>query len=164
MDYFLLNIIFLIFGLIYYLYFRAGISSYCKVSKISKSFVRKNKKGMANYWLYKQLHQQRNLGSFYYINYLFLITLAVFLFATTLSWISRLRIPSIIIAIILGIIEIIATFKSLIYHNLERFDQPFVLFRIRRGPNGRSRHTNSILDWVIGFVPLGVYLFLLTRI
>ena len=164
MDFFLLNLVFFIINILFYLYFRAGVSSYCKVTKISKSFIRKNREGAANYWLYKQIHQQRSLGSFYYINYMLLISLAIFLFVTTLSWISWMRIPTIIIAIILGITEIPAMTIAVIYNNLERFERPFVLFRIHRGPNGKSRTFVTVLDWLYGFIPLGIYLILLTKV
>ena len=108
------NAILLIFGLFTYVHFRCGVYAYCRISKMSKSYIRKNTKGASNFWLYSQLHKQNNLGALYYLNLIYLVCLIAFVVALALSWISFLRIPVMIIGIILGLTTIPVFFASLI--------------------------------------------------
>lgn len=164
MEFFLVNLVFMLISLFAYIYFRTGISAYCSLMKMSKSFIRKNKKGVSNYWLYKQLHQEKNLGSFYYINYLFLSSLAAFVFISMFSWVKWMRIPVIVVGIALGLIEIPAIFKALISINREEIGRAFVLFSVFKGYNGKSRRFATVLDWIFCILPLAIYILLLTRL
>lgn len=164
MDFFLINLFFLFISLYAYIYFRCGIGAYCKLRRMSKTFIRKNKKGAANYWLYKQLHNQKNLGSLYYINYIFLIGLAAFTLVFAFSWIEWMRIPLIITGIVLGLIEIPAIFEAMVQINRKEFGKPFVFFRVVRGYNGRRWHSSTALDWLFCILPLVFYIFIQIKI
>lgn len=163
MDFFAVNLCLLGISLVYYGYFRCGVLSYCKVRRMSNTFIKKNKKGAANYWLYKQLHQQKNLGSLYCINYLFLIGLAAFVFVFMFSWIKWMKIPVAAVGVILGLIEIPATFKALVYMNREEYGTAFVWFRAVKGYNGRMRYS-TVFDWLFCLLPVTMYIGLLTSI
>ena len=162
MIFFAANLILTLLSLYMYVYFRCGIYSYCRVKKMSKTYIRKNTKGASNYWLYSQLHKQCKIGIFYYINIIYLFSFFAFLVAFSLSWISFLRIPIIIVGVFLGIVAIPAFFLSLIYTNIEDVGQPFVIFKIYKGFNGRKRSYHAIIEWLFAFIPISVYIFLLT--
>lgn len=164
MSFLLVNLSFLLISLYTYIYFRIGIGAYCKLQRMSKTFIRKNKKGAANYWLYKQLHQQRNLGSLYYINYIFLIGLAVFVFVFLFSWIKWMKIPVVAVGIILGLIEIPAIFKAIVYDNLTEYGTAFVLFRAVKGCNSKRWHFSTALDWISCIFPVTMYIWLLAYV
>ena len=156
------NLILLIFGLFTYTYFRCGVHAYCRISKMSKSYIRKNTKGVSNYWLYTQLHKQNNLGALYYLNLIYLVCLIAFLIAFALSWISFLRIPVMIVGIILGVVTIPVFFASLIYTNIEDIGQPFAIFKTYKINDGKRRFA-TVFDWMLCFLPLMLYIFFLTR-
>ena len=155
------NLILLIFGLFTYVHLRCGVYAYCRISKMSKSYIRKNTKGASNFWLYSQLHKQNNLEALYYLNLIYLVCMIVFGVALALSWISFLRIPVMIIGIILGVMTIPVYFTSLIYTNIEDVGQPFVIFRAYKINNRRRFAT--VFDWIFCFLPLALYVFFLTR-
>lgn len=54
MDFYLVNILILFIHILAYLYFRTGVDNYLKLIRKSKNYIRKNKKGIINYWLYRQ--------------------------------------------------------------------------------------------------------------
>ena len=157
------NLILLLFGLFTYVHFRSGVYAYCRTSKMSKSYIRKNTKGASNFWLYTQLHKHNDLGALYYLNLIYLFCLIVFLIAFPFSWISFLRIPIMIIGILLGMASIPVFFKSLIYTNIEDVGQAFVFFRMFKGFNGKSRRFATVVDWLFCILPLALYVFFLTR-
>ena len=153
----MINFFFLLISIYCYGYFRIGVYEYCRLSGMSKTFIKKNKKGAANYWLYKQLHCQKNLGSLYYINYLYLIGLAVFAFTFILSWIEWLRIPLIAVGFVLSLIEIPAIFKAMVNINRKDFGKAFVVFRVLKGGNGKRWHFSTALDWLFCILPLAFF-------
>lgn len=61
----LANVCLLLLGLIYYFLLRCAVSSCCHVSGRSRSFFKKHTKGAANFWLYRNLSRQCNLGILY---------------------------------------------------------------------------------------------------
>lgn len=161
MEFFLINLVFVLSSFWAYGTFRSGISAYCSLKKMSKSYIKKNKNGIRNYWLYQQLHRKNNLGGYYYLNCLFLICLTAFLLVFLFSWIEWMQLPVIIVGIVLGLVEVPAVFKALISINREDFGCPFVLFGLRRGFNGKSRYFATVFDWLFCVLPLAAYIQLL---
>ena len=157
------NLILLLLGLFTYMHFRNGVYAYCRTSKMSKSYIRKNTKGISNFWLYSQLHKNKNLGALYYLNLIYLFCLIAFLISFPFSWISVLRLPVMFIGILLGLATIPVFFKSLIYTNIEYVGQAFVFFKVFKGVNGRSRRFATVFDWLFCVFPLALYIFFLTR-
>ncbi len=159
----LLNLILLLLGFFTYFHFRVGIYAYCRISKISKTYIRKNTKGVSNYWLYSRLHKQGDIGVLYYLNLIYLFLLILFSIAFALSWISFFKIPIIITGLLLSIASIPVFFTSLIYTNTDDVGKAFVVFKVFKGYNGKSRRFATALDWLFAFLPLALYVFFLIK-
>ena len=159
MPFFVINFTMLFFGIMLWFVLRGGVTSYCKVRGKSNSFLKKNKRGAANYLLYKQLHRELGLGFFYYLNYAYLICLGAFAVGTLFSWISLLKTPITVLGIVLGIVAIPVFLISHAYDNLERFGRVFVVWEPYRLNGHRS--VSTPLDWLFGLLPLPFYLFFL---
>ena len=66
--------LFLIFILgLSYLFSRGSIDTWLRHRGKSKTYIRKHKKGVKNYWLYEELNEECNLGVVYYLNKWFVI-------------------------------------------------------------------------------------------
>jgi len=66
--------LFLIFILgLSYLFSRGSIDTWLCHRGKSKTYIRKHKKGVKNYWLYEELNEECNLGVVYYLNKWFVI-------------------------------------------------------------------------------------------
>ncbi len=80
------------YNLLLYAIFRSGIYSYLRLSKMSKAYIKKNRKGFINYWLYHSINKQNSLGILYGLNLIFLIATFTFMvFAITLGFIEALQ-------------------------------------------------------------------------
>ena len=94
MNFYALNIAYAFICLFIYVSFRMGIGSYLRYKKNSKTFIRKNKNGFLNYWTYKKLHKEINLGYVYYLNLILVILTPVyFLVAISFGWSDVMRLP-----------------------------------------------------------------------
>lgn len=71
-TYFLNLILIFILGFSYLLS-RGTIDSWLRLRGRSKTYIRKHKKGVKNYWLYEELHKELNLGVMYHLNKWFVI-------------------------------------------------------------------------------------------
>ena len=156
MPFVVANLILLLLSLLIYSHFRVGVYSYCRLSKMSKTNIRKSKKGFLNYWLYAKLHKQKNLGALYYLNLIYLFTLLTFIFAVALSWIPILEIPVIIVGFLLCITSVPVFIAGEIYLNIENVGQPFVIFRTYK-LFGKTRFS-AITDWLFCIFPLAFYI------
>ena len=152
MSFFGINVLYFLISVFAYFYFRMGVSAYCEVKKMSRSFVKKHTKGYANYWLYRELHRERGLGILYPVNYLFLGGLGIFFVGMLLSLISWMEIPVLILGILLGLVQTVALAVSMAYSNLNDYGSWFVLFRKRR-----TRGFDSPLNWLGCVAPLLAY-------
>ena len=160
---FLSNLVLLLFALLAYYLFRAEIFTYCRIKRMRKRDIYKNLKGVSNFWLYSQLHKQINLGVLYYLNLIYLFTLASFFTIFAISWFQSMKIPVIAFGGLLGLAIIPASFATLIISNVETFGRAFVFFEIFKGYNGKIYRFVSIFDWIFPFLPLALYVFLITR-
>ncbi len=68
-----LNLFFIFILGISYLFSRGSIDTWLRHRGKSKTYIRKHKKGIKNYWLYEELHKECNLGIMYYLNKWFVI-------------------------------------------------------------------------------------------
>ena len=84
----LINLVLWLTCIIYYLYLRSGISSYCNLLKMSRSFIKKNSKGFSNRLFYTEIHKQKDIGYLYQLNRIYLLALALFFVAVAFSWVS----------------------------------------------------------------------------
>lgn len=157
MSFYSFHLLFAACGVLNYLLFRGGVNAYFHLLKMSKTFVRKNQKGLINYWFYQGIHRQRHLASIYYINAAFLVVLLIYIAVTVLlGWIQWMRIPIIVIAALLCIIEVAANFKVLVYTNRKGFGKTVVWYG-RVEFLGRKGRLVTILDWPLCLLPLVFY-------
>ncbi len=157
MNFYAYNIICAIFAVFLYMAFRSGVYSYLRVNKNSKTFIKKNKKGYVNYWLYKKIHSEIGLGHIYTLN-IFLLTLTAtyFCLAICLGWAEFLSLPIAICNALLCIAQIPAIIFSDIYWNLEYHKKKFVV--LAKNKAGRGFHSSfyAVIE-VIGLLAFAIY-------
>ena len=154
MDFYLLNIICALFAAMLYIFsFRSGVYSYLRLNKNSKNFIRKNKRGLANFWFYEKLKQE--LGWIYNLNLILLFgTAAYIIIALSLAWIDILRLPIAIFHAILCAVQITALVFSDINQNKQEFGTPIVIWRLT--VNGPARSAIGDLSLILCLVALAI--------
>jgi hypothetical protein len=126
-----------LYSWLFYAIFRSGIYDLLRLSKRSKSYIRKNRKGIKNYWLYSQIHQEHPLGAVYYLNIVFLFLLLIFSIITILfGYVMFLRIPVVVLATLLCLIEIPSMIWFARIDALSEYGKTFVLLARRRENRG----------------------------
>ena len=134
------------YNLLLYAVFRSGIYSYLRLSKMSKSNIKKNRKGFVNYWLYYSLNKQNSLGFLYGLNLIFFVaTFTFMLFAITLGFIEALQSILLAFSVVLCIIEIPCVIIASIHSNSENYGKPFIVLAKRKYSRG---YTSSLIDWL----------------
>ena len=134
------------YNLLLYAIFRSGIYSYLRLSKMSKTYIKKNRKGFINYWLYHSINKQNSLGVLYGLNLTFLIaTITFMIFAITLGYIKVLQPILFALSIVLCIIEIPCAIIASIHSNNEDYGKPFVFLAKRKHIRG---YTSSLINWL----------------
>lgn len=137
MNFYALNIAYAFICLFIYVSFRMGVGSYLRYKKNSKTFIRKNKNGFLNYWTYKKLHKEINLGYVYYLNLILVIlTPLYFLVAASLGWLEITKLPIAILSIVLLCVQVPSMIFSEIYYNYEYHGRPFVILAKNKGGRG----------------------------
>ena len=147
-------IVIVLFNIVLYANFRSGIYDYFRLSKMSKSNIKKSRKGFRNYWFYESINKKSPLGILYNLNYIYLTaTVAFSVPAVLLGYIKALQPTLFVLSIILCIIEIPSTILSSTHSNIAEFGKPFVLL-VRRSfhPGHRGPFYSSLIDifsWVV---------------
>lgn len=155
MDFYLLNILLSLFGIGLYGSFRIGVHSYLRYKKNSKTFIKKSKKGFGNYWFYSKLKQE--LGYVYHLNLVLLFgTMAYILIALSLAWIDALHLPIAILYAIFCIIQCVGEIFAGIFHNLEEYGKPFVIWSKSKW-NGRKHDSLQDIGVIISLIALAVF-------
>ncbi len=150
--FYLFAFLFVIYQFFLYALFRGAIYDYLRMSKVSKTYIRKNRKGIKNYWLYSQIHKEYSLGALYYINIIYLFSILLFLLMVVLfGQAKEAYVLLILLAVIICLIEIpCSVFASVIGCKAE-FGKPFVLFAIRKET---SEIYSSLIDYAAALVPV----------
>ena len=134
------------YNLLLYAIFRSGIYSYLRLSKMSKSNIKKNRKGFINYWFYHSINKQTSLGILYGLNLTFLIATVTFmLFAIASGYIEAVQPILFAFSIVLCIIEIPCIIVASIHSKNEDYGKPFVFLAKRKHLRG---YTSSLIDWL----------------
>ena len=77
----------LLLSIIYYGFFRGAVSLYLEGRGLSRTHIKKGKKGKRNYWWYEELNKQISLSWIYYVNKTFtLLFLFAIAFQVCLGW------------------------------------------------------------------------------
>ena len=157
MNFYICNIICAIVALYVYITFRISITSYLRINKNSKTFIKKNKKGCANYWLYKKIHSEIGLGHIYTLNiFLLILTPTYFCLAICLGWAIFFFMPIAICNALLCVAQIPAIIFSDMYWNLENYKKKFVIFERNKGLRGFHSSFYAILG-ILGLLTFAIY-------
>ena len=144
------GLIFALYGILLYAIFRGEIFNQLRLSKVSKTYIRKNRKGMKNYWLYSQIHKEHPLGILYYLNIAFLFVLLAFSAITILfGYLDFLKIPIFVLAVILCVIEIPTGILSTGIDALAEYGRPFVLLAKDRETKKLYSSILMLLGWLL---------------
>ena len=147
-------LIFAVYSVGVYAWFRSGIYNYLRVNKVSKTYIRKHRKGLCNYWLYCDIHREHSLGVLYPLNIVFLILLMAFWMVGVLfGWLEAMKIPTVVASICLCLIELPAIILTQRYDCLAEYGRPFVWFRRR---NESKQYDSSVLDWASYAIPVAL--------
>ncbi len=157
MNFWLVNLILVISSAITYTLFRIGVYSYCRLNKMSKTYIRKSRKGISNYWFYSKVHKENNLGVLYYLNLLFFSLFVIHLILFAFSWISFIKSPTTIVGFMLCIATIPVYCTFLIYYNLENLGKPFVIFMPYKDKSTGGYRISTVLEWFFCIIPLVFY-------
>ena len=157
------------YNFLLYAIFRSGIYSYLRLLKMSKTYIKKNRKGFINYWLYYSINKQNSLGILYGLNLaFFIVTLAFMLSTITVGYIRTLQPILFAFSIVVCVIEIPCMIIASIHSNNEDYGKPFIFLAKRKHWRG---YTSSLIDWsswtitafliYLSFQQLWLYTFLL---
>lgn len=152
------TILIVLLNLSIYFSFRISIDDFLRYNKMSKTNIRKNKKGVKNYWFYRDINKIKPLGWVYYGNIIYLfLTLFYTVFALSLGYIEILQPVFLVASSLLCVVQIPTVIWSVYYDNLAAFGKGFVL--CSRFPDGR-RHLRTMLDYVYPWAITGLLIFM----
>ena len=113
-----------------YAFFRFGVTSFCKNKGMSKSRIKKLKKGMRNYWWYESIHKEYNLGIVYTPNKVFTVSVpTAFILHVLFGWIRPFIVLTCTTYVFTSLIMVILQIFSSIQNKREEYGVPFILFR-----------------------------------
>ena len=128
MNFYVYNVICAMVAIYIYISFRISITSYLRVNKNSKTYIKKSKKGFLNYWTYKKINDDVQLGYIFYLNISMLVLTLVYVFLSgCFGWAKILYLPIAICNGLLCIVQIPAIIFSDMYWNLEHYKKKFVI-------------------------------------
>lgn len=157
MNFHIYNVICAMVAIFIYISFRVSITSYLRVSKNSKTYIKKSKKGFLNYWIYKQINNDIQLGNIFHLNIsLLILTLLYVVLSVCFGWIKILSLPIAICNVILCVAQIPAIMFSDIYWNLENYKKKFVI--LAKNKAGRGFHSSfyAIIE-ILGILAFAIY-------
>ena len=148
-----INLLFLSLPAIYYIQFREGVNLWLRLKRISKSEIKKCKKGKRNYWWYTEINEKYKMGLIYYLNLMFTTSFSIaFILHFLFGWIKIMSIPVSIMIIFIGVLSSIMSLFASIQSNKTVHGCPFVL--VARSEN---RGVDSfVLDLMIAAFPLAM--------
>ena len=163
MNFYIYNIISAIVALYIYILYRIGITSYLRVNKNSKTYIKKSKKGFSNYWTYKKINDDCRLGYIFYLNILLLVlTLVYVIFSVCFGWIKILSFPIAICNAMLCIVQIPAIIFFDMYWNLEYYKKRFVILArkitFHKDNQWRGFHSSFYaVIWILLILAFAIY-------
>ncbi len=131
---YILSVLFLLILLLFsYMPFRTGVDYWFRSSyHMSRTKIRKSKKGKRNYWWYEALHREKNLGAVYYVNKIFTVAwLLLFLPTVALGFIKEVSLALCPLRLLLYLLGASMTVFGIVQGNLEEHGRPFVLLAQR---------------------------------
>lgn len=150
-SYYFMSMLFLALPPIFYMMFRFAIGSWLRRKKISKSRIKKLKKGKKNYWWYEAIHEQYDMGLLYHLNRFLTVSYPITLgMSILLGWLRAMA-PFIsgLYALMSLTVAVMNLFSS-VQNNLDEYGVPVVILR-----QAKSKRIDSIIfDLAIAAFPL----------
>ena len=157
MNFYVYNIICAMVAIYIYISFRISITSYLRVNKNSKTYIKKSKKGFLNYWTYKKINDDVQLGYIFYLNiYMLILTLVYVFLSGCFGWAKILYLPIAICNVLLCIVQIPAIIFSDVYWNLENYNKKFGVFERNKGYRGFHSSFYAIIG-ILGILSFAIY-------
>ena len=140
LAYYFQTLLFLVLLAIIYFIFRGGVQTWLRMKKrLSKTHIRKLKKGKKNFWWYQALHDEVGIGLLYPLNkgFTLVYTLALGL-SLILGWWKPVSVVlcGLMLPLCLSAGTMIAF--ALIWGNIEEHGRPIVLLAQRKNNGGDS--------------------------
>ena len=150
-DFYFASLLFFALPPIYYALFRSSVNSWLRRKRMSKTMIKRLKKGKRNYWWYEGIHNECDMGLLYYLNKFLTIVYPVSLvMLLAFGWLKE---AAPIIGVAYAIISLATAIMSLfssIQDNKDEFGAPFVLLRF----NKRKRLCSIVLDLAEAAFPM----------
>ena len=157
MNFYVYNVICAMVAIYIYISFRISITSYLRVNKNSKTYIKKSKKGFLNYWTYKKINDDVQLGYIFYLNISMLVLTLVYVFLSGyFGWAKILYLPIAICNVLLCIVQIPAIIFSDVYWNLENYNKKFVVLERNKGYRGFHSSFYAIIG-ILGILVFAIY-------
>ncbi len=127
--YWLISIAFLLLPLLSYIWFRCHLYSWLRTGKhLSKTKIKKSRKGKKNYWWYEAIHREAGMGGLYLLNKMFTISYPLaFLITVLAGWIPFVSIPICIISLPVYLLITVMLVFVRVQYNLARYGSSVVL-------------------------------------
>lgn len=138
LAYYFLTLLFLVLLAIIYFIFRGGVQTWLRMKKrLSKTHIRKLKKGVKNFWWYQALHAETGMGLLYPLNkgFTLVYTLALGL-SLVLGWWKPTSVILCGLMFLLGIFSAIMIGFASIWGNIEEHGRPIVLLAYPKTKGG----------------------------
>jgi len=148
--FYLSNILIILYNLLLYFLFRRGIYNYLRLSRMSKSNIKKSRKGLCNYWLYYSINKQKPLGVLYHLNIVFLILTVLYsVMAVAVGYIEVMQSAIWWFSVLLCLAEIPASIIASTYNCKAEYGKPFVL--LAKGKFNKRFYSSvfDVLSWGI---------------
>ena len=145
-------IVFLILSLLVYCCFRSGIYNFLRLSKVSRTYIRKNRNGIKNYLFYCELDRNKPLGILYYLNIVFIFLLSIYFLFTILYVFRIFRFFAVIFTMILALYEIPIILWIARIDALCDYGKPFVLFQ--KASDSSNYYYSSLAYMLFAVVPV----------
>ena len=148
--FYFLHFIIVLYNILIYALFRGGITEYMRRLRISKSYIKKNKKGFLNYWFYRDINKDRPIGAVYYLNIIYLSLTAVYsLLAIVFGYMTALKPLLLILSIIICVLQIPAGIFDSVQNCMIEYNKPFVLIAKKKGHTYYYSSLFDMLSWCI---------------
>ncbi len=145
---YLFNVILVVFFAIQLMHFRSGIYEYLRANR-SKTYMRKKRKGFLNYWIYRQINEEYPLGKLYYVNIVYLVSVAAFsALALCLGYLEIMKFPLYFISTVVSLIGVGGSLFGSAYCNQAKYGKKFILLRKRKSSGG---YDSILVDLCLAF-------------
>lgn len=151
MKFFVFHISYVLFSAAVFWALRFCMDACLRAKGKSKTYLRKSKKGLRNYWFFEKAHREIGLGLGYRLNIALLpATLVYSVFVAASCWIPAFQAAAAAWSVALAGIQIPAILWGFAWSNQAEFGTFFVLFR-------RSAHARyfPVCDLLCAVLPIG---------